>query len=185
MEEQCVISVYRPWIWNLNPKPGTKLLELIIYCVQLPVQNVFHSKNVCWKSFVSDYNSYRVIISSFSLWLHKILYISYYSLARHTIIFITEWHRVFYIVKMSSIKACLGLYLLVLVVFGSNIPGHKKPLGHHRSPEDPIHHLNYFPEPLEFYEKFVIQSKAVIFKDVCKDFPANRRWTDNFLRWGR
>ncbi len=85
------------------------------------------------------------------------------------------------------LQACLGLAIISLLNFGhcvDSIPGHNKPLGYHRPAEDDIEQLKYFPPPLEFFEKFVLKSKSVVFKGACKDFPAANLWTDEYLRSG-
>eukprot|EP00794_Sanderia_malayensis_P006811 gene6811-7580_t len=61
--------------------------------------------------------------------------------------------------------------------------GHMKPLGFHRDPE-PVAELSIddLPTPLEFWNDYVLPSKAVVFRGVAKKSPGSRLWTNEYLK---
>lgn len=63
------------------------------------------------------------------------------------------------------------------------IPGHLKPLGHHRKPLGGVTIIDDFPSPTEFYENYVSKSEPFIVKGVLEkgQFPAYKLWTDKYL----
>lgn len=67
------------------------------------------------------------------------------------------------------------------------IPGHMKPLGHHRKPLGGVTIFDDFPSPKEFYEDYVSKSQPFVVKGVLEkgQFPAYKLWTDKYLRYER
>ena len=61
-------------------------------------------------------------------------------------------------------------------------PGHLKPLGYHRPAEGPIDAVEEFPEPQEFYEKYVKPGIPVLFKGLAKRMQNFNEMTDAILR---
>ena len=59
--------------------------------------------------------------------------------------------------------------------------GHLKPFGAHRPAEGNIDQVSGFPEPTDFYEKYVKPSKPVLFKHAATGIPAFQLWTDSYL----
>ncbi|XP_048584047.1 bifunctional arginine demethylase and lysyl-hydroxylase JMJD6 [Nematostella vectensis] len=64
--------------------------------------------------------------------------------------------------------------------------GHKKPFGSHRPPDGRVEELPFMISSEDFYMKYVIKHKPVIFKNVVKHWPAFSKWTDEYLNttWG-
>ncbi len=60
--------------------------------------------------------------------------------------------------------------------------GHMQPLGAHRDP-DPVEErsVDQLPTPLEFWNDFLMPSKAVVFRGAAKKFPGASLWTDSYL----
>eukprot|EP00057_Strongylocentrotus_purpuratus_P027318 XP_011681792.1 PREDICTED: lysine-specific demethylase 8 [Strongylocentrotus purpuratus] len=67
-------------------------------------------------------------------------------------------------------------------VQGADLPGHLKPLGSHRPPEDPgIDVLHRVPDPLDFFNRYVKDGKPVIFKGAAQNMDSYKLWTDEYL----
>ncbi|XP_070543367.1 bifunctional peptidase and (3S)-lysyl hydroxylase Jmjd7-like [Ptychodera flava] len=62
------------------------------------------------------------------------------------------------------------------------LPGHMKPLGAHRPPEEPIDVLDYVPDPHSFFENYVFPGKPVLFRGAAKRMKAFQTWNDDYLR---
>ena len=81
----------------------------------------------------------------------------------------------------------LLLLQIVIVVIGSDrgdLPGHMQPIGSHRPPEESISILSYVPNPVEFYEDYVIMQTPVLFKGAIAGTPAVTKWRDDkYLRY--
>ncbi len=85
--------------------------------------------------------------------------------------------------------------ILFLQVFGTRVGtaidgenvvfprGHMQPLGGHRDP-DPVEErsVDQMPTPLEFWNEFLVHSKAVVFRGAAKKFPGASLWTDSYLK---
>lgn len=66
---------------------------------------------------------------------------------------------------------------------GGGLPGHMQPLGSHRPPEDSISVLSHVPDPVEFYEEYVVKQTPVLFKGAIAGTPAVTKWnSDEYLR---
>lgn len=80
----------------------------------------------------------------------------------------------------------LVLLQIVIVAIGSDVgelPGHMQPIGSHRPPED-IYTLSYVPDPIEFYEDFMIMQRPALFKGAIAGTPAVTKWIDDeYLRY--
>merc|ERR1711993_182283 len=61
-----------------------------------------------------------------------------------------------------------------------SILGHMLPLGSHRDPED-VEERHDLPSAKEFFEKYVMPSKAVVFRGIMKDSPMFHTWTDQYI----
>ncbi|XP_030832561.1 bifunctional peptidase and arginyl-hydroxylase JMJD5 [Strongylocentrotus purpuratus] len=67
-------------------------------------------------------------------------------------------------------------------VQGADLPGHLKPLGSHRPPEDPgIDVLHRVPDPLDFFNRYVKDGSPVIFKGAAQNMDSYKLWTDEYL----
>ena len=78
------------------------------------------------------------------------------------------------------------LLQVAIVVIGNedDLPGHMQPIGSHRPPEESISILPYVPDPLEFYEKFIMLKTPALFKGAIADTPAVTKWiNDEYLRY--
>ena len=80
----------------------------------------------------------------------------------------------------------LILFQVALLAFGSDEgapPGHMQPIGSHRPPEENLTILFYVPDPVEFYEDFVLTNTPALFKGAIAGTPAVTKWNnDNYLR---
>ena len=81
----------------------------------------------------------------------------------------------------------LILFQVAVIAIGSDQggpPGHLQPIGSHRLPEENFTILSYVPDPVEFYEDFVLTNTPVLFKGAIADTPAVTKWNDdNYLRY--
>ena len=65
-----------------------------------------------------------------------------------------------------------------------DLPGHMQPIGSHRPPEESIVTLSYVPDPVEFYEEYVVMQTPVLFKGAIAGTPALTKWSDDkYLRY--
>ena len=64
----------------------------------------------------------------------------------------------------------------------TNLPGHMQPLGSHRPMEGEIERIDYIPDPVTFYEKFVQESRPVVMEGAVKDTTPLKMWTDEYLK---
>lgn len=73
--------------------------------------------------------------------------------------------------------------ILISISKPSDVPvGHLKPLGGHRPPEtDLIDDVDEWPNPREFWEKFVKPSRALVVRGGAKSSKAFTAWTDEYL----
>ena len=79
----------------------------------------------------------------------------------------------------------LLLLLLVQRVPGEELPGHMKPLGAHRPPEQ-VRRLSHLPGPKQFYEEFMVPKTPVIFEGAMRNSPVWRSWQDDaYIRLAR
>lgn len=80
---------------------------------------------------------------------------------------------------------CFLFTNFLLSVVCDIIPGHMKPLGHHRKPLGGVTIFEDFPSPTEFYENYVAKSLPFVVKGVLEkgQFPAYKLWTDKYLRY--
>lgn len=58
--------------------------------------------------------------------------------------------------------------------------GHMLPLGSHREPEK-VDERSDIPSSKEFFEKYVVPSKPVVFRGILKDCSMLYNWTDEYL----
>ena len=63
-----------------------------------------------------------------------------------------------------------------------HLPGHMQPLGSHRPMEGEIERIDYIPDPVTFYEKFVQESRPVVMEGAVKDTTPLKMWTDEYLK---
>ncbi|XP_078483446.1 bifunctional peptidase and arginyl-hydroxylase JMJD5-like [Ciona intestinalis] len=71
---------------------------------------------------------------------------------------------------------------LAVVVVADDPPGHMQHIGSHMPPM-PIEERDDFPNPIEFYDKYIAPAKPVVFKGVAKKFPNfNNLRNDSYLR---
>ena len=81
----------------------------------------------------------------------------------------------------------LILLQIVVLAIGNDkvdLPGHMKPIGSHRPPEESISILSYVPDPVEFYVDYVIMQTPVLFKKAIAGTPALTKWNDDrYLRY--
>ena len=61
-------------------------------------------------------------------------------------------------------------------------PGHMQPLGSHRPMEGEIERIDYIPDPVTFYKKYVIKLRPVIFTGAVLGTPALTQWSDQYLK---
>ena len=61
-------------------------------------------------------------------------------------------------------------------------PGHLEPLGSQRPTEGKIDTLDDFPDPQEFYDKYILPGKPVLIKNGARHIPAFTLWNDAYLR---
>ena len=87
---------------------------------------------------------------------------------------------------VKSEMRLLILLQIVIVVIGSDnggLPGHMQPIGSHRPPEESISILSYVPDPVEFYEEYLLMQTPVLFKGAIAGTPALTKWKDDkYLR---
>ena len=61
-------------------------------------------------------------------------------------------------------------------------PGHMLPIGSHRPMEGHIKRLSEIPDPITFYEEYVLPKQPVVMEGALRDtFPINN-WTDEYFR---
>ena len=60
--------------------------------------------------------------------------------------------------------------------------GHLEPLGTYPKSEDIIDEVDGFLSATDFFEKYQIYDRPVIFKGAAKYYPAYNKWTDNYMR---
>ena len=84
-------------------------------------------------------------------------------------------------IKIIICSLFLLAYLQNIVCSNDDgILGHMLPLGSHRDPED-VEERHDLPSAKEFFEKYVIPSKAVVFRGILKDSPMFHTWTDEYI----
>ena len=54
--------------------------------------------------------------------------------------------------------------------------------GYQRRPDGRVLDLSSMPTPEEFYNKFMLERKPVIFRKMVEDVPAAKLWDDNYLK---
>lgn len=80
-----------------------------------------------------------------------------------------------------------NILLLIFIVFYSvkcsdSPVGHLEPLGNHRPPEsDLIDDVKEWPNPREFWQKYVKPSRALVVREAAKSSNAFTAWTDEYL----
>ena len=63
-----------------------------------------------------------------------------------------------------------------------HLPGHMQPLGSHRPMEGEIERIDYVPDPVTFYEKFVERLQPVILEEAIANTWVLEMWTDDYLQ---
>jgi len=76
---------------------------------------------------------------------------------------------------------CAVLLVVAQLTSGIAIPGHMKPLGSHAPPEGEIDVRDGFPQPLEFFDKYVAPVRPVLFRGAAKEIKGYNLWTDEYM----
>ena len=87
---------------------------------------------------------------------------------------------------VAKMRLFILLIVTIAVIGGDegDLLGHMQPIGSHRPPEDNITILSYVPDPVEFYEEYVIMQMPILFKGAILGTPALTKWTDDeYLRY--
>ena len=64
-----------------------------------------------------------------------------------------------------------------------DLPGHLKPLGAHRPPEQ-VRRLGHLPSPREFHEGYVVPKTPVVLEGALRNSPVWRKWQeDDYIRY--
>lgn len=61
-------------------------------------------------------------------------------------------------------------------------PGHLEPLGSHQPPLGAIDRTDTVPSSQDFFERYALPGKPVLFNGAAKKMPAYLKWTDEYLR---
>ena len=85
---------------------------------------------------------------------------------------------------LRSIRSCVLFTVLVIHVNGedAHFPGHLQPLGSHRPMEGEIERIDYVPDPVTFYEEYVLQYRPFVMQGAVKDTTPLTTWTDEYLK---
>lgn len=92
---------------------------------------------------------------------------------------------VFIVGKYNFVYFLSSYFTFLSFTACENIPGHLKPLGHHRKSLGGVTILKEFPSPTDFYENYIAKSVPFIVKGVLENgqFPAYKLWTDQYLEY--
>lgn len=84
---------------------------------------------------------------------------------------------------MHSLLTFAVVCIVYSVAVNAEVPiGHLKPLGGHRPPEtNLIDEVNEWPNPREFWEKYVKPSRALVVRGAAKSSKGFTAWTDEYL----
>ena len=61
--------------------------------------------------------------------------------------------------------------------------GHLRQIGMQHNSEGHVDVLYEFPSTIHFFEKYVLASQPVVFKNAANHMPAFKLWTDEYLRY--
>ena len=74
------------------------------------------------------------------------------------------------------------LFICFLISTTSAIlTGHLKQLGEQRLFEGHVEILETIPDVKTFFQRYISESKPVLFKDAANNMPAFKLWTDEYL----
>ena len=83
----------------------------------------------------------------------------------------------------SSVLGVVVLFVICLrLAFGDELPGHMQPLGSHRPMEGEIERINNIPDPVTFYEEYVVPKRPVVLAAAIANTPPLTRWTDEYFK---
>lgn len=90
---------------------------------------------------------------------------------------------VFTVGKVNFVYFLLSFFTFFALTVSEYVPGHLKPLGHHRKSLGGVTILKEFPSPTDFYENYIAKSEPFVVKGVLENgqFPAYKLWTDQYL----
>ena len=82
----------------------------------------------------------------------------------------------------------LVFLLFLKLALGNELPGHMQPLGSHRPMEGEIERISHIPDPVTFYQDYVVPKRPVVFSAAIANTPPLTRWTDEYFKcvcvWG-
>jgi len=82
----------------------------------------------------------------------------------------------------SWLTLCVTFFtLLALTTANIRIPGHLKPLGSHAAPEGEVSVVDGFPDPLTFFDEYIVPKRPVLFRGGAKEITGFERWTDEYM----
>ena len=91
-----------------------------------------------------------------------------------------------YRLHMAAHSSVLGVVVLFVIclrlAFGDELPGHMQPLGSHRPMEGEIERINNIPDPVTFYEEYVVPKRPVVLAAAIANTPPLTRWTDEYFK---